>query len=83
MRPDGADAVYRKRFLHAGEGAFVSPGEPRTYCPGVVDQRVFLAICADTVRAEQPRGAWEAGATVYAAGVLWGGAVSKVGVHTH
>lgn len=72
--PDGSSAIYRKRFLHAGEAQFASPGEVNAHGLDVGDQRVSLAICADTVHAEHPRWARADGATVYAAGVLWSGA---------
>lgn len=74
VHPDGSGALYRKRFLHAGEERFASPGEVNTHGLDVDDQRVSLAICADTVHAEHPRWARADGATVYAAGVLWSGA---------
>ncbi|MGS5089918.1 carbon-nitrogen hydrolase family protein [Hydrogenophaga sp. A37] len=71
LYPDGSGATYRKRFLHTGEEAFASPGDVDTHCMDLTTERVSLAICADTVHAEHPRWAREAGATVYVAGVLW------------
>jgi len=71
LGPNGARSIYRKRFLHAGEDVFASPGNANTCCLELKAERVALAICADTVHAEHPRRAKEAGATVYAAGVLW------------
>ncbi|WP_066261160.1 carbon-nitrogen hydrolase family protein [Hydrogenophaga flava] len=71
---DGSSAVYRKAFLHAGEERFASPGERCAHCLDFDDERVALAICADTVHAEHPQRARGPGATVYAASVLWSGA---------
>jgi predicted amidohydrolase len=71
LHPDGSGAIYRKRFLHAGEEWFASPGEISSQCLKVGDQRVSLAICADTGHAEHPRRARDLGATVYASNVLW------------
>lgn len=55
LQPDGSAAIYRKRFLHTGEERFASPWEINTHCLDVDDQRVSLAICADTVHVEHPR----------------------------
>jgi predicted amidohydrolase len=69
--PDGTTRTYAKRFLHDGENAFASPGSVNAEALDLNDQRLALAICADTVNPDHPRWAHEAGATVYAAGVLW------------
>lgn len=71
IQPDGSSALYRKRFLHAGEQAFAAPGSIDAHSINLNRERVSLAICADTVSQDHPRWAREAGATVYAAGVLW------------
>lgn len=72
IRPDGTTSTYRKRFLHAGEVAFAAPGLVNVHKLDLNGERVSIAICADTVNYEHPRWAKEAGATIYAAGVLWG-----------
>lgn len=69
--PDGTTTTYRKRFLHEGEEAFASPGTVNVHRLEMKGQQLALAICADTVNPEHPRWAREAGATIYAAGVLW------------
>lgn len=69
--PDGTTSIYRKRFLHVGEEAFASPGTDNVHLVRVNDEPLSLAICADTVNPQHPRWAREAGAKIYAAGVLW------------
>lgn len=71
MHPDGSLTTYRKRFLHGGEEAFAAPGSVNAFSIELSDERLSLAICADTVGQDHPRWARQAGATVYAAGVLW------------
>lgn len=66
---DGSLAVYTKQHLHPGEELAFVPGRG-----GVAlergSERIALAVCADFSHASHPRLAAEAGATVYAAGVL-------------
>lgn len=69
---DGTYSIYRKRFLHAGEDGFVTPGTSEAFCINHGAERVALAICADVAHIDHPRLAAQHGATVYAAGVLWG-----------
>ncbi|KQM54899.1 carbon-nitrogen hydrolase [Pseudomonas sp. Leaf15] len=66
---DGSLAVYTKQHLHPGEEvAFVAgQGGPALEW---ADDRIALAVCADFSHASHPHLAAEAGATVYAAGVL-------------
>ncbi|GAB4090323.1 carbon-nitrogen hydrolase family protein [Hydrogenophaga soli] len=71
LRPDGTTATYRKRFLHSGEAAFATAGSVNAKSFDLNGERISIAICADTVNPDHPRWAAEAGATVYAAGVLW------------
>ncbi|MBM3117075.1 carbon-nitrogen hydrolase family protein [Jeongeupia naejangsanensis] len=68
---DGSTTVYRKRFLHPGEDTFAVPGLIDSHCVDIDKARVALAICADTTHPEHARSAAAAGATLYAAGVLW------------
>lgn len=66
---DGSLAVYTKQHLHPGEEVAFVAGQG-----GVAlewgDDRIALAVCADFSHASHPRQAAQAGATVYAAGVL-------------
>ena len=66
---DGSLAVYTKQHLHPGEEVAFVAGQG-----GVAlewgDERIALAVCADFSHASHPRQAAQAGATVYAAGVL-------------
>jgi predicted amidohydrolase len=66
---DGEVGVYAKRHLHSGEDAYFHPGTasiPLT----VADAKVSLAICADIDHDEHAAQARDAGADLYAAGVL-------------
>lgn len=66
---DGSLAVYTKQHLHPGEEvAFVAGPGGAALDWG--DDRIALAVCADFSHASHPRLAAEAGATLYAAGVL-------------
>jgi predicted amidohydrolase len=66
---DGSLAVYTKQHLHPGEEvAFVAGQGGAALEWG--DERIALAVCADFSHASHPRQAAEAGANVYAAGVL-------------
>ncbi len=66
---DGSLAVYTKQHLHAGEEAAFVPGQGGAVLT-LGHDRIALAVCADFSHASHPRAAAEAGATVYAAGVL-------------
>ena len=66
---EGGLAVYTKQHLHPGEEAAFVPGQGGAPLE-CGDNRVALAVCADFSHASHPRRAAEAGATVYAAGVL-------------
>ncbi|NVZ73208.1 carbon-nitrogen hydrolase family protein [Pseudomonas costantinii] len=66
---DGSLAVYTKQHLHPGEEvAFVAGQGGAALDWG--DDRIALAVCADFSHASHPRQAAQAGANVYAAGVL-------------
>ena len=66
---DGSLAVYTKQHLHPGEDAVFVPGQGGAALEWG-DERIALAVCADFTHASHPRAAAQAGATVYAAGVL-------------
>ncbi|MBO0493843.1 carbon-nitrogen hydrolase family protein [Pseudomonas sp. Marseille-Q1929] len=66
---DGSQATYTKQHLHPGEDAVFVPGQGGALL-AVGDERIALAVCADFSQASHPRAAAEAGASVYAAGVL-------------
>lgn len=66
---DGSLAVYTKQHLHPGEEVAFVAGQGGAALEWA-DERIALAVCADFSHASHPRLAAEAGATVYAAGVL-------------
>lgn len=66
---DGSLAVYTKQHLHPGEEVAFVPGQGGAALKWG-DEQIALAVCADFSHASHPRLAAEAGATVYAAGVL-------------
>ena len=66
---DGSLAVYTKQHLHPGEEVAFVAGHGGAALEWA-DDRIALAVCADFSHASHPRLAAEAGATVYAAGVL-------------
>lgn len=66
---DGSLAVYTKQHLHPGEDVAFIAGQGGAALEWE-DDRIALAVCADFSHASHPRQAAEAGATVYAAGVL-------------
>ncbi|MFL1502413.1 carbon-nitrogen hydrolase family protein [Pseudomonas sp. O64] len=66
---DGSLAVYTKQHLHPGEDAAFIAGQGGAALE-YGDNRIALAVCADFSHASHPRQAVEAGANVYAAGVL-------------
>ncbi|WP_025854527.1 carbon-nitrogen hydrolase family protein [Pseudomonas sp. CHM02] len=66
---DGSLAVYTKQHLHPGEELAFVPGQGGAALERG-SERIALAVCADFSHASHPRLAAEAGATVYAAGVL-------------
>jgi predicted amidohydrolase len=67
--PDGSTQIYAKQYLHPGEEAFFSPGD-RGCSLALADEKIALAICADTTHPEHAREAAKTGATLYAASVL-------------
>ncbi|KRP45707.1 Predicted amidohydrolase [Pseudomonas libanensis] len=66
---DGSVSVYTKQHLHAGEELAFAAGQGGEILRWE-DERIALAVCADFSHPSHPRQAAEAGATVYAAGVL-------------
>ncbi|WP_395608129.1 carbon-nitrogen hydrolase family protein [Pseudomonas sp. B22129] len=66
---DGSLGVYTKKHLHPGEEVAFVAGQGGVALDWA-DDRIALAVCADFSHASHPRQAAEAGATVYAAGVL-------------
>lgn len=66
---DGSLAVYTKQHLHPGEDAAFIAGQGGAALE-YGGNRIALAVCADFSHASHPRQAAEAGANVYAAGVL-------------
>lgn len=66
---DGSVAVYTKQHLHPGEEVAFAAGQGGAALEWG-DDRVALAVCADFSHASHPRQAAQAGANVYAAGVL-------------
>ncbi|MGR3889976.1 carbon-nitrogen hydrolase family protein [Pseudomonas sp. 1152_12] len=66
---DGSLAVYTKQHLHPGEDAAFIAGQGGAALE-YGDDRIALAVCADFSHASHPRQAAQAGANVYAAGVL-------------
>ncbi|CRM46581.1 (R)-stereoselective amidase [Pseudomonas sp. 22 E 5] len=66
---DGSLAVYTKQHLHDGEETAFVPGQGGAALEFEGEQ-VALAVCADFSHASHPLAAAQAGATVYAAGVL-------------
>lgn len=66
---DGSLAIYTKQHLHPGEEDAFVPGQGGSALEWG-DDRMALAVCADFSHASHPRRAAEAGATIYAAGVL-------------
>jgi predicted amidohydrolase len=70
LRPDGQHSVYRKFHLHGGEKAFATPGLAPVHVQTIGATCIASAICADTNVPSHAARAAQAGADVYAAGVL-------------
>ena len=70
LRPDGRNSVYRKYHLHEGEKQFATPGQEPTHTQQLGATRIASAICADTNQPIHAARAAQAGARVYAAGIL-------------
>ena len=66
---DGSLGVYTKQHLHPGEESVFTAGQGGAALE-LAAERIALAVCADFCHASHPRLAAEAGASVYAAGVL-------------
>lgn len=71
LRPDGRQhSVYRKFHLHDGEKQFVAPGMDPVHLQSLGIAHIASAICADTNFPSHAADAAQAGANVYAAGIL-------------
>lgn len=77
LQPQGAPTLYCKQYLHGSEQQYVRPS-PDAYAPqvqalaraGQVPVHIASAICFDSNHSAHAQAAAEAGAQVYAAGVL-------------
>lgn len=70
LAPNGQHGVYCKYHLHDGETAWASPGLDATHLQHCAGTPIASAICADTNHPSHAHSAAQAGARVYAAGVL-------------
>ena len=70
LRPDGGHNVYRKFHLHGSEAAFAAPGAQAAHLQTLGPTHIASAICADTNHPAHAAAAAQAGANVYAAGIL-------------
>lgn len=70
LRPDGQHSVYRKFHLHDGEKQFAAPGLEPVHLQAMDTANIASAICADTNFRSHAASAAQAGANVYAAGIL-------------
>lgn len=70
LRPDGSHATYAKHHLHGSETAFATPGPAPVHLQALEPLRIASAICADTNHPTHAAQVAQAGATVYAAGIL-------------
>ncbi|WP_110669818.1 carbon-nitrogen hydrolase family protein [Salinicola halophilus] len=66
---DGEVSTYAKRHLHPGEEAAFEPGEGDCLL-ALGDERIAIAVCADTNAPEHAERCAALGATVYLGGVL-------------
>lgn len=70
LRPDGQHSVYRKFHLHGSEVTFAAPGTQAAHLQNLGPTHIASAICADTNHPSHAASAAQAGAHVYAAGIL-------------
>ena len=70
LRPDGSHAVYAKHHLHGSEIRFATAGGAPVHVQEYAGQKIASAICADTNHPSHAAQAANAGARVYAAGIL-------------
>lgn len=69
ITPEGSVSIYSKMHLHPGEEKFFQPGN--SHCVlDIADEKVGIAICADTNNPTHPQGCKKAGATIYVVGIL-------------
>ena len=69
FQPTAETLIYTKHYLHKGEEPYFTPGMIRPIIE-LDNERVSLAICADTTHPSHAAEAARTGASVYAAGVL-------------
>ncbi len=67
---DSSSQIYAKQHLHGDEKVFFTPGD-RGCTLTLGDEKIALAICADTNHPDHAREAAKTGATLYAASVLF------------
>lgn len=70
LGPDGSHAVYAKHHLHGSETQFATAGSLPVHLQTLNGQQIASAICADTNHPSHAAQAAQAGAMVYAAGIL-------------
>lgn len=70
LRPDGSHATYAKHHLHGSETQFATPGPAPVHVQALGPLQIAGAICADTNHPTHAAQAAQAGAKVYAAGIL-------------
>jgi predicted amidohydrolase len=70
LRPNGQHGTYRKVHLHGSESQFATPGQDEVHLQRLGTARIASAICADTNHSSHAASAAQAGANVYAAGIL-------------
>lgn len=70
LLPDGGLLNYAKQYLHGDEWLHFQPGDADRLLT-IGDQRLAMAICADTNHPAHAASAAAAGATLYSAGVLF------------
>ncbi len=68
--PDGSCHIYHKRHLHPGEELYAAPGREDAHLQRIAGLPVALAVCADIGHERHGDAAAEAGAALYAAGVV-------------
>jgi predicted amidohydrolase len=70
LRPDGHHTVYAKHHLHGTETRFATPGAAPMHLQEWNGHQIASAICADTNHPSHATQAANAGAQIYAAGIL-------------
>lgn len=70
LRPDGNHTVYAKHHLHGPETQFATAGAAPVHLQPWAGRQIASAICADTNHPSHAAQAAQAGANIYAAGIL-------------